>query len=315
MVKLETIIVGIVLTATSLLAQDTIPFNFGIAPGLSIRRTDQAVVHFNANLISSRALSTSGADLAGLVSNVTNDMEGLQASGIVSNTRSLTGFQTSGISSRATGDVTGYQISGIVSSTAGNLRGVQVSGVVNTVRGTTFGGQSGFINVARDLTGFQAGFINISRQLNGVPFGIINIAENGRVSAIAYGSNFSALNIGAKFIANNFVTTITIGGRDVDRRLNEAAAFATSWGYHIPLEPLYLEIDLAGMNMVQTADFDIDNTHTRRLNALRATLGVDVTGFLGILIGAGVGYEREYEGDTLVQDDFKPLFFGGVTLF
>ncbi|MDG5816007.1 hypothetical protein QA601_13020 [Chitinispirillales bacterium ANBcel5] len=297
-------------------AQDTIPFNFGIAPGLSLRNTIDATVHFNVNLINSRIGTLQGADFAGLVSNIAGTANGYQVAGITASAEELSGFQVSGIFSHVRSDASGYQGSGIVNSIRGDLSGIQSAYIVNRVSGTTYGGQTGFINIANDVNGFQAGFINISRQLNGIPLGIINIAENGRVTAIAYASNFSTVNAGARFIANNFVSTITAGGHDYHNRLDTAAGISTSWGYHIPLYPLYLEIDLASMNLTQLAgEIDRDNLRTRSLTALRLTAGFEITGFIGVFAGAGLGYDVELQGGDFVSDSFQPLYYGGVTLF
>ncbi|MFP4243359.1 MAG: hypothetical protein ACLFQB_12395 [Chitinispirillaceae bacterium] len=296
-------------------AQDTIPFNFGIAPGLSYRKTDNAVVNFSANLIYSRNLSVAGADFAGFVSNVSNLTNGYQAAGLVSTTQELNGFQAAGIYSGVEGNAMGFQAGGLIGRIGGNLRGIQSAGLINHTSGDVFGGQSGVVNVAQNVTGFQAGFVNISRNLNGVPFGLINITGNGNVSAIAYATNFSGGNVGAKFIANNFVTTITVGGYDYEEQLDTAVSVATSWGYHIPLEPFYVEVDIANYDMVQLEDLDVKNPLRRHLTALRLTAGWDVADFLGIFAGAGAGYELELEGEDIVADNFKPLYYGGVTLF
>ncbi|KMQ50762.1 hypothetical protein CHISP_2285 [Chitinispirillum alkaliphilum] len=256
-----------------------------------------------------------GADLAGLVSTVTNMSSGFQSAGLISTAHSLNGFQSSGLYGKVRRDAIGYQVSGLVCRITGDLNGVQAAGLVNLVGGNTFGGQSGFLNVAQNVTGFQAGLINVSRELNGVPLGLINITGNGWVNAIVYFSNFSGVNVGAKFVANNFVTTVTVGGYDYDSRLDSAASFSASWGYHVPFEPYYLEIDLANMTLVQLADFDRENIHRRHLMALRLTLGWDVAGFFGLFGGVAAGYEREYHGETNISRDFKPLIYAGVTLF
>ncbi len=296
-------------------AQDTIPVNFGVAPGLSYRKTDEAVVFFNASLINSRAAVIAGIDLAGLVSSATRAVNGYQAAGLVATTQDLMGFQAAGIYSGVSGNATGYQMGGLVSRINGDLRGIQAGGLLSIIGGTTYGGQTGFINVAKELTGFQAGFINISSQLNGVPFGLINIAGNGNVSAIAYASNFSGANAGAKFIANNFVSTITVGGYDYQQDLDTAISFATSWGYHIPLNPVYIEIDAANMTLIELAGFDADTVHSRTLAALRLTLGIDIGKYLGIFAGAGAGYQVELRDEDVIDDGFKPLYFAGITLF
>lgn len=303
---------GIITTAA---AQDTIPLNFGVAPGLSYRKTDAAVVNFSANLIYSRNHAVAGVDLAGLVSNATELTNGYQAAGLVATTRELNGFQASGLYSSVRGSAVGFQASGLIGRIGGELRGIQSAGLLNYVKGDVLGGQNGFINVAQDVTGFQIGFVNISRQLNGIPFGLINIARNGRVSAIAYATNFSAGNAGAKFIANNFVSTITVGGYDYQEQLDTAVSFATSWGYHIPLEPFYIEIDVANMNMVQFEDLDTNDQFNRHLTALRLSAGWDIASFIGVFAGAGAGWEVEVQGDNIINDNFKPLYFGGITIF
>lgn len=313
--KVRTVLLVAACIISTAAAQDTIPLNFGIAPGLSYRKTDDAVVNFSISLIYSRNRAVAGVDLAGLVSNVRELTNGYQAAGLVATTQELNGFQASGIYSSVRGSAVGLQAGGLIGRIGGELRGIQSAGLVNYVSGNVLGGQSGFINVARDVTGFQIGFVNISRQLNGIPLGLINIAQNGNVSAIAYATNFSAGNVGAKFIANNFVSTITVGGYDYEEQLDTAVSLATSWGYHIPLEPFYIEIDVANMNMVQYEELDTNDQLSRHLTALRLTAGWDITSFIGVFAGAGAGWEVEVQDEEIIDDNFKPLYFAGLTFF
>ncbi len=339
-----------VMISTVFAQKDTVGVNIGITHPLGIFRTDDATVNCNVNLITSNVHSLNGLDIAGVASIVQTTANGLQvgylasmaqqvigiqASGVYNSVRedvlgyqatgvynrvegNLSGAQFSGIVNSVKGDMSGYQASGVFNSVKGNFSGIQAGGVVNHVGGISNGGQIGLVNISQDITGFQVGLVNIAGKISGVPLGLINIADNGKISIIAYGSNFSGVNVGAKFNVNNFVSTITAGGYDYAGALEQTVSFGASWGYQIPINPIYIEMDIATINMFETTGMSTTNTNddtvdSRNLSALRLTAGWEITSYLGIFAGAGAGVE--VESGRWEDPSFKPLYYAGLTIF
>ncbi len=279
-------------------AQDTIPFSLTLAHPLSTGKTAESVVGFDVALINSRIDVLRGVSFAGIVSNVESSMHGFQASSIVN---------------VAPANAVGYQTVGIVNVAKGNFTGMQNAGLLNITKGKMMGLQAGFINVSENMYGVQAGFINIAEHMHGVPFGIINIAENGTQSAIAYTSNFSGINLGAKFVVNNFHSVITIGGMDFGEDYDNAGSYSTFWGYHLPIGPAYVELDVGTMYLANIDTWEDDTPEVRQLNVVRLGAGWNITPWLGVFGGVGPG--SEVKNDNWEDAEFKLLTFGGITLF
>lgn len=91
---------------------------------------------------------------------------------------SMTGFNSSLVVNKVTGDVTGMQ-EGLVNLIDGRVTGVQ-SGLFNDVGRDFSGWQNGLINRNRGpLTrGVQIGLLNLSGEFRGFQMGIMNIADN-----------------------------------------------------------------------------------------------------------------------------------------
>lgn len=289
---------GVLLLVGSVKGQDTIPVSLTLAHPLSTGKTAESIVGLDLAVINARIQTLRGVSIAGIVSHVEEEMHGYQAS-LITNI--------------APPDAIGYQTVGIVNIAKGNFTGMQAAGLLNITKGTAMGLQGGFINIAEDMYGVQAGFINIANQMHGVPLGIINIADNGTQSAIVYASNFSGVNVGAKFVVNNFHSVITLGGLDIDGDYDNAGSYSTFWGYHLPIGPLYLEADVGTMYLADIDTWDDDDPDIRRLNAARFTLGWNITPWLGVFGGIGPG--SEVENNDWENAEFKLLTFGGITLF
>ncbi len=278
--------------------EDVIPASLTLIPPVSTANTAQSTVAFDLALISGRIGELRGVSLA-LISSKTLG--------------AMNGYQAAAITTIADGPAVGYQTTGIVNIAKDDMSGMQAAGVVNIARKRMFGLQSGFVNIAQDMTGVQVGFVNIAHTLKGVPVGIINITDDGKKSAIAFGTNFSGVNAGAKFIVNNFHSIIALGSVDIEDDYNQSIAFSTFWGYHQPLGPLYAEIDYGTMYLAETEDFDSEDVRAKTLNTIRLGLGWDITPWLSVFGGVGPGVEvLEEDWDNA---EFKLLAFGGVTLF
>ncbi len=255
-----------------------------------------------------------GAALAGAVSVVRSDVDGYQVSSLVNVVGgTMEGNQASGIVNVVGSRAEGMQSVGIVNVVQGDFTGLQSAGVVNVTRGRFIGAQFGTVNISGDFKGLQVGLVNITGEMEGVPLGLVNIAENGKISAVAYGSNFSGVNLGAKTIANNFHSVVTVGGADLDSDIEQAVSSAWFWGYHIPIAAAYLELDVGQMTLADPEDIDQENSTVRRLGAFRATVGWNITSWLSVFAGAGPGVVTT--GPDFDDPEFKFLYHGGLTVF
>jgi hypothetical protein len=286
------------LFSAALNAQDTVSASLTLAHPLGTAKTDKAVVNGNIAVINADIKSLAGISVAGVVSNVRETMTGCQASGFVN---------------IAQGDVKGLQTVGLVNVAKHDVTGLQYACLLNITGGTLRGAQYGYINIAGDVKGFQFGLINIARQMDGIPFGLINIARNGKVSAIAYVSNFSGANVGAKFIVNNFHSIISVGGYDMTHEIDTAFSVSAFWGYHLPLDPLYLEFDLGSSVMSQITNEDNKHPDSRRLQCLRVTAGWNIASWIGVFAGIGPGVETK--GNSWKSPKFVPEYHAGITVF
>jgi hypothetical protein len=277
---------------------DTIAVSLTLAHPLSTARTAENTVVANCALINSRIQTLEGISLAGVISTVEGTSRGYQASWIANVTKST---------------AIGMQTSGIVNVAKGAFSGLQATGVVNVASADMHGMQSGFINVAGDFTGLQVGIVNVSRHMDGVPVGIINIAGNGSQHGIVFGSTFSGVNAGAKFIVNNFHSVIAVGGVDSEKDYDRAVSFSTFWGYHKPLGPLFLEIDYGTMYMAESVDFDEHDPEMKILNTIRLGLGWTITPWLSVFGGAGGGIQSNSR--ELREPEPVVHGYGGVTFF
>ncbi len=291
-------------------AKDTIPFSLTLAHPLSTAPTDKGVVAFNAALINGQVDELQGVSVAGITSRITGPMMGYQGSIIANITEDR---------------AAGFQVGGVVNSARAGFRGVQSAWLVNRAKENMMGVQSGFINVAEQMKGLQIGFINISDNLDGIPLGIINVAGNGKQSAIAYATNFSGVNVGAKFIVNRIHSVISFGTVDIGSGYDIPLSYSTFWGYHQPLGPVFLEIDLGTMyladlqDLEQIEDFDKDKEwddytfQAKRLSTVRFGFGWNITDWISVFGGIGPGFQVTNE--DWEDPEYKTLYYGGITLF
>ncbi len=290
--------------------EDTIPFSLTFAHPLSTAPTDEGVVVFNAALINARINELQGASVAGITTRVTGPMMGYQASLIANITES---------------EAAGVQVGGIVNSARSGFRGVQSAWLVNSAKDNMMGIQAGFINVAEQMKGVQIGFINVADNLDGIPLGIINVAGNGKQSAIAYATNFSGVNVGAKFIVNRIHSVISFGSVDIGSDYDIPLAYSTFWGFHQPLGPVFLEVDFGTMfladlqDLEQVDDLDKDKEwedydfHAKRLNAVRFGFGWNITDWISVFGGVGPGFQVTNE--DWKDPEYQTLYYAGITLF
>ncbi len=198
-----------------------------------------------------------GAQLSGFFNLTGGNFTGVQLSyyGLNYSGKDMTGVQVSSILNLTGGRMDGVQIGSIFNYAVEKTRGAQVSlvniaggltgaqvGLVN-ISGELCGAQVSLINVADDVYGTQIGLVNISKQMHGAPIGLINISENGSIDAVAWGSNFMAANIGARFRAGYIYTIISAGWGNVEKKISNSFAYGFYIGCHIPAGTFKFNID------------------------------------------------------------------------
>lgn len=101
-----------------------------------------------------------GADL-GFVNQQSGDSIGFTLSILGGTVENYKGVIWGGFFTRSTGDVVGWQAA-MININDGSLKGLQ----------------SGWVNVAQNVTGVQLGLVNYAKNLTGVQIGLANIVES-----------------------------------------------------------------------------------------------------------------------------------------
>ena len=145
---------------------------------LAVAQGAHAAAGFQASLTPEIAVVEQGAAVKGVALNIwgDNQVRGLDLGFVNQQSGDSAGFTWSflggtvenykgviwgGFFTRSTGDVVGWQ-----------------AAMINVNSGTLKGIQSGWVNVAQDVTGVQLGLINYTKNLNGVQIGLANIVES-----------------------------------------------------------------------------------------------------------------------------------------
>jgi hypothetical protein len=101
-------------------------------------------------------------------------INGAQVGLITNLTESLNGFQISSFLNLAGRSMNGVQVAAVM-NLAGDVQGVQLA-LLNAARGNMDGLQIGFINNSeKDVQGVQIGIINICKDLKGLQIGAVNV--------------------------------------------------------------------------------------------------------------------------------------------
>jgi hypothetical protein len=196
------------------------PVNLSLWYPLSINRTQHDSANLNFTLLYGRMGSVKGLDLALGASALTDELKGIQITGIAG----VSGDSTSGI-----------QVSGLISVTGDHLKGAQVSGLINIAgeTGKAFQVAGGMNITGNHLQGLQAsGLFNIvGDQLQGLQAtGGFNIVGNNGVGFQAaglfniVGENFKGLQASGLFnIVGDTLKGAQIGIFNIAPYFSEAA--------------------------------------------------------------------------------------------
>lgn len=143
----------------------------------TLSQVAQAASSFQVSLVPDVALVEQGALVEGLALNVwgDNQVRGIDLGFINQQSGNSMGFTWSILG----GTVENYEgviFGGIFTHSTGEVVGWQAA-MINVSSGSIRGLQSGWVNIAQDVTGVQFGLINYTKRLNGVQIGFANIVE------------------------------------------------------------------------------------------------------------------------------------------
>ncbi len=201
------------------------PVNLSLWYPVSINRTKHDSANLNFSLLYGRIGTVKGLDLAIGASALTDELKGLQITGL------------SGISGDST---SGVQVSGLVSITGDSLKGAQVSGLINIAGETGKGFQaSGLFNIVGErLKGFQAtgGFNIVGESCVGFQAaGLFNIVgENFKGLQASglfniVGDNLTGAQIGTFNIAPYFANAAQIGIINISAEMRGFQLGVVNW--------------------------------------------------------------------------------------
>ena len=142
--------------------------------------------------------------------------------------------------------------------------------------------------------------VNLSDTLDGIALGLVNISKSGGVHPIVWGVGALDLNLGLKFVPNDYWYSILSYGRDNEGDKGEnVQSIGFYLGFHLPVPivpGLYAELD-RGTKSIMNGDNFSTAIETR------AVLGIRIFGIASLF--AGVAY-------TQTGDNIK-WFSGGET--
>jgi hypothetical protein len=242
------------------------------------------------------APDTKGLQIAGNV-NVVGELDGLQIAGNVNVGRDLDGVQIAG-NVNVAGDVKGAQFAGNANS-AHDVKGLQISDGAN-VASAVDGSQIGLVNVGGRVRGAQIGLVNVADEVEGVQLGLLSLGE--RVQAITWAGIDGMGNVGVKSVSG-YLHAITAFGYhpDPEDSFVEPQVYV---GAHVPIDPVYIEVDAGYGYRVDTAT-GAERTHVLRC---RAALGWQFHDYVGAFLHGGLRYQP-------IEDAYAPEAGAGMVFF
>jgi hypothetical protein len=155
-----------------------LPFCIEFVPGLPSSYI-QNWTPIALGVIGSNPGQVIGVQAAGIFS-LAKKITGVQFAGVFNavNSNQNQGAQFSGVMNVVEGSLQGAQFSGVINLTSNNFSGAQFAGILNSTGGTQDGISVGLINIANIHKGVSFGLVNIAEQNDGLLLGLINIAKN-----------------------------------------------------------------------------------------------------------------------------------------
>jgi len=242
------------------------------------------------------------------------------------------GAQIAGAANVTGGNVHGTQVAGAANIAGGLVSGLQVAGATNVgaevdgtqiaavnVAGELDGAQIGVINIGSKVDGAMIGLINIAGELHGPPIGLLNFIGNGQFHLDFWSDDVTPFNGGLRFGSEHFYTLLGAGASLDDTELWHLMA---GLGGHIPVGPVFFDIDLSAGQVQRGAIAERTNTLTR----LRLAFGWQIFSHLAVIGGGSLNLWLSDEPDRAqikIGPDVPadaigttlsiwPGFFGGV---
>lgn len=258
-----------------------------------------------------------GVQSSGIVNFLGGDFSGYQQSTVFNIVgKSFTGVQSAGAGNVVGGDFKGLQLGSTFNFVGKIMKGVQWSGV--NVCAEMKGVQIGWINISQINHKWQVGILNLAEEQKGIPIGLINISDNGNIQWQNYISNFAGFVTAARFISNNFVSSVEMGIDNLKSEYDSSALFGFHYGYRLPIHKFGLEADL-GFFHIENFDEDDNNDYPDNFALqLRFSTTFRINKWLEIYAGFGGSTMGEYvfEEDAEEQEtDDSFLYFSGINLF
>jgi len=271
------------------------------------RSNDSAkVARFNIGLIG-RTDSVHGVQANFLMSNASEEMKGMQMSGISNLARGMSGLQVAAFTNISTSALRGVQLAGINNIAMGVRRGIQLSAFSNIcasyMRGLQIGSYSyadslngtqiGLINICRTHPrGVQVGLINVSRDTIAHKIGLVNVNPNTRIDVLLYGGTSTKVNFALRFRNRSTYNIIGAGTHFMGLDEKFSGALFYRIGQYFQLDRRWSIGGDVGFYHVET--FQHHTTQKpQRLYSLQARLNVDCQLSPSLSAFATVGY-----GDT-----------------
>ena len=152
-------------------------FHLCAVPGVNLVGYGKESSLFSVGLIGAFDKNVYALQYSSIMNITTNNMNGLQFSGLFNTAGQVCGAQVTGLFNTA-GNVNGAQISGLF-NTAKNVNGMQISGLFNVGQKVNGVQAAGLFNYAKEVSGVQLGVINIADKSDGIALGVINIIKDG----------------------------------------------------------------------------------------------------------------------------------------
>ncbi len=287
-----------------------VSFNFGVqnhlAPATGIQFAGLANFHQDF---------FAGAQLAGSLNYTRKGFVGAQFSGLMNLNDGYGGYlQVSSVANVNVKAFGGVQIAAIMNFAGEETFGTQIA--VLNYAGQMEGAQIGLVNMSEEMSGLQIGVVNISHRFEGLPVGVVNITDDSKLQGLAYGSNLSLYNVGARTVVNKWSSILSLGYSDQSSYAVNAGFIGWHFGRQFSVgEKAALTLD-AGYLHIIPKDYDDpainDNPHFAMQMRLFAYYGLGKT----VALVAGGGFSTIFsEYTTHARSQTEGHVFGGISLF
>lgn len=259
-----------------------------------------------------------GAQFAGSLNYTHGGFVGAQISGLMNLNDGYGGYlQASSVANVNVKAFGGVQMAAIMNFTGDETFGAQLAmlNYANQMEGAQFG----LVNMVEEISGLQMGVVNISHKISGMPLGLVNLTDDGYVDAVAYGSNLSLFNVGARTIVNNWSSIVSLGYTDQSSSENKASNsgfLGWHFGRQFPIKPhLDLTVD-AGYLHIIPQDYDDSDINDEPHFALQMRLFADYRFGKTVALFGGGGFSTIFpEYSTHARSETEAHVFGGISLF